>query len=162
VSTTATLAPQQQLTQQLPANTDKSTPNTGITHKKPYTADHLKKWHWKPGQSGNPHGRPKKTVQLLEALKDELAKRPPGSRTTNTVLVARALVEKAKKGHMGAQQLLWERVLGKVPDNLTVDGQMHYTELEMQVVLNATKGHPEDGRAIASALRQLIADRSGA
>ena len=63
---------------------------------------------WRPGQSGNPGGRPKKKLiddaleELLSANDSELA-----------VLIAHKLLAKAKRGELKAIQLIAERVEGK-------------------------------------------------
>jgi hypothetical protein len=56
---------------------------------------------WKPGQSGNPGGRPKK--RLLDSTLAELLEDSDGA---NTLAIARALVAKAKRGDLRACQLL--------------------------------------------------------
>jgi len=72
---------------------------------------------WKPGQSGNPGGRPKKRLidealeQLLEA-NDSAAARE----------VAAALLDRARKGDMRAIQLVAERTQGKPTQAIGVAG----------------------------------------
>ncbi len=63
---------------------------------------------WKPGQSGNPGGRPRK--QLLDELLEDLL-------TSNHSELARelagALIARARKGDIRAIQLIAERTQGK-------------------------------------------------
>jgi hypothetical protein len=87
--------------------------------------EYLKLGRWKPGQSGNPHGRPKGTVSLTKTLRDLLEKEinlnvHPITGELNVKLTVReimilAMMKKALKGDMTAIQTVFERVDGKVP-----------------------------------------------
>ena len=72
---------------------------------------------WKPGQSGNLRGRPKKRL-LDDALEDLLA--------SNDAEVARdvaaALVKRARKGDVRAIQLIAERTQGKPMRAVEISG----------------------------------------
>ena len=77
---------------------------------------------WKPGQSGNPNGRPKKP--LTEAYKAILAKPIPDEiaaklkvkqGTTYAEVIALALAREAVKGKVAAAAELADRVEGRVP-----------------------------------------------
>src|ERR1041384_5685513 len=63
---------------------------------------------WRPGQSGNPGGRPKKRL-VDDALLEELS-RDDGC---SAMMIARALIEEAKTGNLRAIQLIAERTQGK-------------------------------------------------
>lgn len=68
---------------------------------------------WKPGQSGNPAGRPKSKPfkdALTEAIRDLGLKD-----------AARALVVKANTGDVGALKELADRMDGKVPQGIVGD-----------------------------------------
>ena len=75
---------------------------------------------WKPGQSGNPRGRPPKEKSLTSLLREELEQREPKTGETYERLLARAIVRggaaAALKGHDALAKLIFERVEGKVPD----------------------------------------------
>ncbi len=63
---------------------------------------------WKPGQSGNPGGRPK-WKPLTEALHALLEEEP----ALNKELI-KAWVVKAGRGDVSAANMLWDRLEGKV------------------------------------------------
>ena len=91
---------------------------------------------FKPGQSGNPGGKPRnptinpeaKTlpkivphhVSLTAILKEILQRVPDGEHKTNAELIMDKLVEMAKGGDRQAIKDVHERVDGKVPDQLAV------------------------------------------
>ena len=71
---------------------------------------------WKPGQSGNPDGRPPKRECLTSLLKEEIEKVNPEDtegRTWKELLVL-ATMQLALKGNRGALKEIWERMDGKV------------------------------------------------
>lgn len=81
--------------------------------------DNIKDHKWKPGQSGNPKGRPKKTIPEL----DELLEKWAGGETPEDAEinhVAKKLVEKAKGGDIEAIKFLFERVYGKVTNPIDI------------------------------------------
>lgn len=69
---------------------------------------------WKPGQSGNPNGRP----LIASRYKRILAETDPVSGQSNEERIAHVYVEQAKKGSLAAWEHILERVEGKVPDVL--------------------------------------------
>ncbi len=82
--------------------------------KPPPTADaraaKVSAYRWKPGQSGNPAGKPKGTVSLAYALQRLLKKEPE-----KLEAVARTLVDAAIAGDVAAARLLFERLDGNKP-----------------------------------------------
>jgi len=75
-----------------------------------------KKTQFKPGQSGNPKGRPK-LPDIKEALAKILERDEDGMTALEEIL--RALIKKAKKGDVRAAQELFDRAYGK--SKLSVD-----------------------------------------
>lgn len=76
---------------------------------------------WKPGQSGNPKGRPK-TITLSEAYRRELAKvdpEDPEGRTYAEVLAGK-MREKAFGGDVAALRELADRTEGKPRQTLSL------------------------------------------
>ena len=67
---------------------------------------------WKPGQSGNPSGRPKK-LHITDALRTEL-EREGSDGLANDAAIARKLVEMAREGHLQAIREIADRTEGKV------------------------------------------------
>jgi hypothetical protein len=68
---------------------------------------------WKPGQSGNPSGRPKPLSGAIAGLIDREA-----------AAIVRALVSQAKNGDVRAAELLFERVEGAVPKDVNHTGAL--------------------------------------
>lgn len=137
------------------SNKVKQPPDKHTNNKKEYTAPSTA---WKPGQSGNPKGRPKKGVALTDILRQELElpTKIGKARMTQAHAVARALVMKAREGDAACLRLLYERIDGKVSENINIEGNMQYTEIELRVLLNATRENPEIGKQIAGILKQSI------
>ncbi len=67
---------------------------------------------WKPGQTGNPGGRPK-WKPLTEALQTLLEEEP----ALNKELI-KAWVVKAGRGDVSAANMLWDRLEGKVTQTI--------------------------------------------
>ena len=65
---------------------------------------------WKPGQSGNPKGRPAKIKYISEAMNEELGGNPQDAKD-----VARAQINKAKKGNTQAFKEVRETQEGRLP-----------------------------------------------
>lgn len=94
--------------------------------------DRLKGKGWKPGQSGNPKGRPKKEICITSLVKEHLEKEAKqhgrellnedGTKKTWSQIVAEALVAHFIKGNPTAIKEVLDRVDGKVPDKLEASG----------------------------------------
>jgi hypothetical protein len=74
----------------------------------PTTPEHTR---FKPGQSGNPNGRPKKLPKLDELLADVLGEDKDGIEAAKAILMA--LRAKAAKGDVRAAEVLLDRAYGK-------------------------------------------------
>jgi hypothetical protein len=76
---------------------------------------------FKPGESGNPKGRPK-SVTLSEALRAQLGQVMPGEEEkTYAEKIALVLCEEASKGNVGAAKEIADRTEGKLRQSLDVD-----------------------------------------
>jgi hypothetical protein len=99
-------------------------------------AAHLEMYKFKPGESGNPGGRPKK-LAITDYVKEQLDKQIPeamraklpalfvaiyGENATFGEMLAFKLVQMSAKGDMPAMKELLERVEGKVPQKTQLSG----------------------------------------
>ena len=62
---------------------------------------------WKPGQSGNPNGRPKKGYSITETIKSMLKSKPEIKKALST-----KILEKGLQGDMAAIRMLWSYMDG--------------------------------------------------
>lgn len=71
-------------------------------------AEHLAEYQWKPGQTGNAGGRPKRKLvdRALEELLEE-------ADSTKALAIAKALIEQAVNKDVAAARLIAERTEGK-------------------------------------------------
>jgi hypothetical protein len=74
----------------------------------PIPPEHTK---WKPGQSGNPNGRPKKLPDLDKLMAEILGPNKEGR--DGMEIIIEALLKKAAKGDVKAAELLLNRGYGK-------------------------------------------------
>lgn len=89
------------------------------------TAEHIVQHQFKPGQSGNPKGRPKGSgvTDKLRALLDEEVDLK-GSKLTMKEALAKVIINKAMKGdHKFVKEVL-DRTEGKATERLEVDGDV--------------------------------------
>jgi hypothetical protein len=103
---------------------------------------------WKPGQSGNPSGRPKK---ITSALEKHMNKRDSETGEKNTEIFAKAMFKRAiSRSDMMAKEI-WDRMEGpaeKEPNASEFAGNI-------TIVLNIPRpGIPENARAVGPALPQ--------
>lgn len=85
---------------------------------------------WKPGQSGNPNGRPKNTVYLSEMLRDQLDHVPetidgePNAQTWRD-LICDSILRAAVKGNQPAlTKELLDRIEGKVTNKHQIESEL--------------------------------------
>jgi Family of unknown function (DUF5681) len=92
---------------------------------------------WRPGQSGNPQGRPKKLI--TEATREWLAKVDESTGLTNAQMVAKAQVEQAIKGETAAYNAVADRTEGKVIQPIAGDADGNPISIEF-IGLTITTG----------------------
>ncbi len=106
---------------------------------------------FKPGQSGNPAGRPK-SITLSEALRLELAKVLPGDTHERTFaeLIAQQLVRAAVTGNILAAKEIADRTEGKPKQAIAMDMNVtDWRELARQNGLSQTDVINEARRVIS-------------
>lgn len=67
-------------------------------------AEHLERWHFKPGESGNPGGRPKGSVGLRARLRAIIADHPEQA---DAVMVK--VLDDARRGNVDARKFLFDQ-----------------------------------------------------
>lgn len=88
-----------------------------MNNRAPHTA-------FKPGQSGNPSGRPKSS--LGKTLSKIVREKFPGKRFTNEEALCRAIVKRAIEGDKDLIELIFDRLEGKVPQ--AIQGEISETK----------------------------------
>lgn len=107
---------------------------------------------FKPGESGNPKGRPKKLPALDDLLADVLG--DDGSGKSEAKAILEALHKRAIKGDVRAAEVLLERAYGKVKQE--IDQQTTVKDERIDV----SKLTPEQRRYLADLQLQLRSGRS--
>lgn len=78
---------------------------------------------WKPGQSGNPGGRPRGVPGLAATLKRLIAKKHPDQRRAWAEVLVRRVLKDAEDGDINAMNLVWKYAEGlpvaKLPEGAT-------------------------------------------
>lgn len=77
-----------------------------------------KKHAWKPGESGNPNGRPKKGYSITEMMQEMLANEPDKKRA-----LGEAILAKAMSGDVAAQKAIWNYMDGMPTQGLELTGK---------------------------------------
>lgn len=75
---------------------------------------------FKPGQSGNPNGRPKKLPEIDKLLADVLGE---DGKNSEAKAILKALLTKAKKGDTRAAEILLDRAYGKPKQPIAIEGE---------------------------------------
>lgn len=96
---------------------------------------------WKPGQSGNPNGRPKKGTAIADCMREYLAGTidTEGGKITRQQALVKAIFAKAMKGGDAAQRLMLQYIDGMPKQQ--IDHTHHYdptdnlsdTDLEAEI-----------------------------
>jgi hypothetical protein len=86
----------------------------------PSSTEHLRPWQWKPGQSGNPKGRPKH--KTLTELCREVLERETRGKVTDEIL-AEVIVKNALTGKFPFVKELWDRLDGRPTEKHRIDGE---------------------------------------
>jgi len=86
---------------------------------------------WKPGQSGNPAGRPKGSLNLTTVLKHFLKEKIEVEKDGKIIKLSKdkvlilKLIEKAIKGDIKAIEKVWDRIEGKpIQPNINIEGEL--------------------------------------
>lgn len=87
--------------------------------------EHLKPWQWKPGQSGNPSGRPKGSLSIVRILRQKLS----AGDEDGACAVADRLIEVALSGEdqnaLRALKDIVDRIDGTPVREMKLTGDLH-------------------------------------
>lgn len=73
---------------------------------------------FQPGQSGNPAGRPKRGQPMADSLRAVLNQKDENG-VQNKHLIAQTIIEQAIKGQQWAINFIFDRLDGRLPDDVT-------------------------------------------
>ncbi len=105
---------------------------------------------YKKGQSGNPAGKPVGSFSLLNALRAEIAKCPPGEdkKTYGDLIIARMLADSIKKGDIQHIKTIWAYTEGLPKESLDVTSAGKPIYLPSEVITkNDTPNPPSNPEA---------------
>jgi hypothetical protein len=98
---------------------------------------------WKPGQSGNPAGKPKGARHFSTLIRDAITKVAEDTGTRDDEEIVKALVRKAKEGDLKAVDMVLDRVDGKAEQTINLDAEVTMndglTEEQKEALLNLLK-----------------------
>lgn len=101
--------------------------------------DHL----WKPGQSGNPKGKPKGARHFSTLIREAIQKVAEGDDEPADILIVKQLVDKAKKGDLQAIDRVIDRTDGKAEQTINLEADVTIndglTEEEKSALLGLLK-----------------------
>jgi hypothetical protein len=81
---------------------------------------------WKPGESGNPNGRPKGSRPWYVILRERFE-----DGKISQADVVDAQIKKAAKGNSKSAELIWDRMDGKAKETHSIEGQTKVIPLDM-------------------------------
>ena len=119
-------------------------------------ADHLASYRWKPGESGNPNGRPKGrsiTAHLRDALADLDAEGQEAAQA-----IARVLVTLAAGGDVAAAKVVLERTEGRVAQPIEHGGNVALCQTVFFIPDNGRDDRAQGSEAAAGASDSVPGD----
>jgi len=67
---------------------------------------------WKPGESGNPAGRPKKEFSLTEGMREYISEQDPDKKKERKDILIEKTYQMAMRGDLSAIKEIWNRLEG--------------------------------------------------
>ena len=120
------------------------------------SSDHLQKYRWQKGVSGNPRGRPT-NISFETSVRNWFVKKNPDSagELSNQDSVVQALGEKMLKGDIGACRLVFER-LWPIPQRQEFDVKVAAHELAQVLEVVTIELSLDDRSKLLDRLRTYI------
>lgn len=97
---------------------------------------------WKPGESGNPNGRPPKGYSITEWFKNMLNSNPDVRDA-----MGKSIIKKALEGDTAAQKMVWQYMDGMPQQNVT--------NLNVEVEQDETKSPEERLKEVLDRIKRL-------
>ena len=89
---------------------------------------------FKPGESGNPNGRPKKEYSITETIRDMMAEKPEIKKALGA-----KILEMAMKGDITAMKTLWNYMDGMPQQDMNIDARIEQVTIAREPQSNASK-----------------------
>ena len=114
--------------------------------------DRLKPYHWKPGQSGNPTGRPNGAISLTTELKMYLKRHPEALEG-----IVKTLIKEGLTGNIIAIKETFDRVDGKVAETHKLEGTLPVVLnfMPAEALLKSSPAALNDGRTVEGEIREI-------
>ena len=87
---------------------------------------------WKPGETGNPNGRPPKGYSITETIKSMLKAKPEIKRALGNKILAKAL-----EGDTVAMKMLWQYMDGMPAQTMKIEGDEKPILIKLDINPNA-------------------------
>lgn len=98
---------------------------------------------WKPGQTGNPHGRPPKGYSITETIRYMMAKKPAIKKALGT-----KILEMALKGDITAIKTIWQYMDGMpVQSNILLGDEKNPVRVDVGLMINKVYGKDKQDSA---------------
>lgn len=102
---------------------------------------------WKPGESGNPNGRPPAEDSLSNLIREELEKVDPDTGLTPKKVIAQLLVKLAQEGDKSAIDRVLDRTEGKPKQSMDVTSNVRLPDVVGLYPIESTKASTSENMA---------------
>lgn len=103
--------------------------------------ENKKRGRWKPGESGNVNGRPRKENCITSLLKAALETIPDGDTRTNAEIITDILIKYARAGEPWSIKEIMDRTEGRASQRVELAGD---SEAPLQLVVDLTGFNTDD------------------
>lgn len=104
---------------------------------------HIKATSWKPGQTGNPNGRPPKGYSITETVREMMTKKPATKKALGT-----KILEMALQGDISAIKTIWSYMDGTpVQSNIISGDEKNPVRIDVGLMINKVYGEDKSDSA---------------
>jgi hypothetical protein len=111
---------------------------------------------WKPGQSGNPKGRPPKLISITSQLKEHLCEIDEATEKTKAEIIVEKLIDLALAGNLEAIKEIMNRVDGKVVERHEIENKTPVTLVFMPAQTTQVEYMPEANSQVEDQEKPLL------